>query len=234
MGTMAQRNYIYGVVLDSVSCEEMIGAHIRNINAGLLTSSDPYGKFKIPAMAGDSIVVSSVGHKTLVWVTKEAWMNQEEVKFHLPVNTIYLDEVVVGEFPEYIRFKDQIVNMQVVDSSFEVYGVPKVVVAPPGQGSGLAISGPISALHNAFSKKEKEKRKLNKILSQKNQVEKAGLKFTREWVASSTKLEGDMLTSFIDYCNFSVDYLANTPLYIIHEKMMALLPDFLETYNDQS
>jgi len=62
----AQRNYLYGVVKDSVSKEVMIDAHIKNISAGLITSTSYRGAFKIPAKEGDSLVVSSVGHVTLL------------------------------------------------------------------------------------------------------------------------------------------------------------------------
>ena len=41
-----------------------------------------------------------------------------------------------------------------------------------------------------------------------------------------TSLEGDELTSFIAYCKFTPEYIAETYIYFIHEKMMALLDDF--------
>ena len=61
----------------------------------------------------------------------------------------------------------------------------------------------------------------------------AELKFSREWVSESTRLEGDKLTSFIAHCNFSPAYIAQTPLYMIHERMMELLPEFLKSYEEE-
>ncbi|MEM7297137.1 MAG: carboxypeptidase-like regulatory domain-containing protein [Bacteroidota bacterium] len=236
----SQRNYIYGVVRDSASNQDMIGAHARNINAGLLTSTDPYGKFKIPAKVGDTLVLSSMGHQTLAWVAKEEWFNEEEIEFLLPVNTIYLDEVVVGEFPEYERFKDQIINTEVEDTTFQVYGVPIVKMKEHNQleknqylNPAYVFFHPLSALHHSVSKKEREKRKMQQIRKQSFATERAQLKFTRDWVSESTKLEGDKLTSFIAYCNFSTEYIAATPIYMIHERMMALLPNFLEDYENE-
>ena len=63
--------------------------------------------------------------------------------------------------------------------------------------------------------------------------DKARTKFTRDWVSEMTRLEGDKLTSFIAYCNFSEKYLVETPEYVIHEDMMALLPKFLEEYDQK-
>ena len=126
----AQRTYIYGVVKDSLSNEKLIGAHIQNINAGSLTSTNKDGKFKLPARAGDTLVFSNVGHKTLAWIADSTWFDSEEMEFVLPLNTIYLDEVVVGEFPEYERFKELIIEEKVEDTTFQIFGVPKVVMDP--------------------------------------------------------------------------------------------------------
>ena len=236
----AQRDYVYGVVRDSLSGDEMIGVHVRNIDAGQLTSTNEEGKFKMPAQVGDTLVFSSVGHKTLAWIAGPTWFNREEIEFLLPVNTIYLDEVVVGEFPEYERFKEMIIQEQPKDTTFKIFGVPEVVMDPYPQlekneylNPAFVFFHPVSALHHSFSKKEKEKRKMQQIRKRQHITSTAYQKFTREWVAENTSLEGDKLTSFIDYCNFSVDYLASATLFDIHQRMMALLPDFLEEYEEK-
>jgi len=66
----------------------------------------------------------------------------------------------------------------------------------------------------------------------KYQRSKARLNFTREWVSENTKLEGDKLTSFIEYCDFSEAYLASSSQFEIYELMMDLLPKFLEQYEE--
>lgn len=228
-----QRDYIYGVVRDSTTQEEMIGVHIRNISAGLLTSSGAQGEFRIPAQKSDTLVISSVGYQTLAWVVKQEWFANNETDFLLPAKTIYLDEVVVGKFPEYIRFKEQLINMKAEDSSFQVYGVPKVTITREDRiNASLKARGPVSLLYNTFIKRAKVQKKLREVLQNQETTEKAQQKFTRDWVAEHTKLEGDKLTSFIAYCNFSEMYIATTPEYIIYEDMIALLPKFLENCDE--
>ncbi len=233
----AQRTYVFGVVVDSVSNERLIGAHIRNVNAGSLTSTNAEGKFRIPGRVGDSVVISSVGYKTLLWVADSSWFNEQEKEFLLPRNTIYLDEVVVGDFPEYGRFKEMVLKEQPKDTTFKVFGVPQVVMDPypvleknEYLNPVFVFFHPISAMHHSFSKKEKEKRKMQQIRKRKHMTAKAYVKFTREWVAENTKLEGDKLTSFIAYCDFSVEYLASASLFDIQQRMLDLLPGFLEKY----
>lgn len=235
--TIAQRTYVYGVVRDSLTNENLIGVHIKNIDAGSLTSTNEDGKFRMPAQSGDTLVFSSVGHKTLAWIADSSWFASEEIEFLLPVNTIYLDEVVVGEFPEYERFKDLIIKEQPKDTTFEIFGVPQVVMDPYPQlekseylNPVFMFFHPVSAIHHSVSKKEKEKRMMQHIRRTKHTTEKARLKFTREWVSENTKLEGDKLTSFIAYCNFSDAYLATSSQFAIYELMMDLLPKFLKEY----
>ncbi|MEO9482969.1 MAG: carboxypeptidase-like regulatory domain-containing protein [Ekhidna sp.] len=238
-GAAAQRTYVYGVVRDSTTSSDLMGAHIQNIDAGSLTSSNTEGKFKLPAQVGDTLVFSSIGHKTLAWVADSTWFTSDEIEFLLPVNTIYLDEVVVGEFPEYERFKDMILEAQPQDTTLKIFGVPQVVMDPYPQlekseylNPVFVFFHPVSAIHHSISKKEKEKRKMQHIRKTKFITEKARLKFTREWVQENTKLEGDKLTSFIAYCNFSDAYLATSSEFAIYELMMDLLPKFLEQYEE--
>jgi len=227
----SQEENVYGVVKDSASLDPMIAVHVQNINKRLITYTNPDGEFRIPALVGDTLILSSVGHQTLAWIVEEDWPQGKE--FLLPVNTIYLDEVLVGKFPTYLRLKDQVINLQVEDSSYVVPGIPRVVITEADNLNGaLSVRGPISRIYNAFSKEAKEKKKLKKMLGEKPLRDKANLKFTREWVSQTTKLKGDMLTGFIEYCDFSIEYIAKTPRYIIHEDMMALLPEFLEEYED--
>lgn len=237
--TVAQRTYVYGVVKDSLTQEDLIGVHIQNIDAGSLTSTNAEGKFKMPAQVGDTLVFSSVGHKTLAWIADSSWFNSEEIEFLLPVNTIYLDEVVVGEFPEYEQFKELVIKEQPQDTTFQIFGVPKVVMDPYPQMEKseylnpiYAFFHPISAIHHSVSKKEKEKRQMQHLRRTKHMREKAQLKFTREWVSDNTKLEGDKLTSFIAYCDFSEAYLASASEFAIYELMMDLLPKFLDEYEE--
>ncbi|WP_421763716.1 hypothetical protein [Ekhidna sp.] len=235
----AQRNYFYGVVKDSATHEVMIGVHIQNTDAGSLTSTNERGAFKMPAMVGDTLVLSSVAHKTLYWIADSTWFNEEEVVFFLPVNTIYLDEVVVGEFPEYERFKDLVIKEQPMDTTFQIFGVPQVAMDPYPQleksqylNPVFVFFHPVSAIHHSISKKEKEKRQMQQIRKNKHITTKAYLKFTREWVAENTHLEGDKLTSFIAYCDFSVEYLASATLFDIQQRMLDLLPQFLDEYEE--
>ena len=80
-----------------------------------------------------------------------------------------------------------------------------------------------------FTKKGKEKKKLAEILEHERKWKLANEKFNREWVASISNLDGDELTSFIAFCDFSADYIIETHLIDIKNEVLALLDDFKST-----
>jgi len=229
---------MYGIVKDSTTKEEILGVHIRNLTSKKLAIADEYAQFRIPAQAGDTLMLSHVGFQILGWVVKESWFEVRK-EFLLPIDTVYLEEVVIGEFPEYSRFKQMIVDAEVEDTSFWYHGVPQTVMQEHNVLEKRDINNPIymathpiSFLHNAFSKKAKEQRKMQQINKNQHFVVKSRQKFTRVWVGEMTQLEGDQLTDFIAFCKFTPKYLAETELFFIHEKMMALLDDFMHEHSE--
>jgi len=224
----AQRNYLFGSVVDSTNYP-LSDVYVRNTTAGLITNTDTEGDFRIPVQEGDTLVISYIGYETILQEINSDLLQNESTTFQLSAKTTFLDEVTITRFPEYQQFKQQLLATDPGDSSFEVYGVPKVVITQEDRlNASLAIRGPFSAVHNTFSKRAKEQKKVRKLLQNQEGRDKARTKFTRDWVSEMTRLEGDKLTSFIAYCNFSEKYLVETPEYVIHEDMMALLPKFLE------
>ncbi len=48
----------------------------------------------------------------------------------MPIKILHLEEVVIRDFPEYENFKKLILNEQPKDTSFQIFGVPKVIMNP--------------------------------------------------------------------------------------------------------
>ena len=91
-----------------------------------------------------------------------------------------------------------------------------------------AIMQPTSFLYYNFSKKEKEKRKIYGITKTQHIRNRVFKKFTRDWVKTETGLDGEQLTYFIAFCDYDLDYLDRSSLYIIKENMMTKLEEFRE------
>ena len=216
------------------------GAHIYNQKSKGLAISDPEGKFTIEANLEDVITISHVGYEP-VHLTVDSLLVSEIIYVSLSSNLIQLEEVRVL-FPTYEGFKEQVLAIDPEDPVYEVYGLDQVdysKVSFPQPPSTKDPEEDISAGFGArfdlapLTKKGREQEKLKKLLALGRKEQLAYSKFSREWVSSETNLHADELTDFMVFCGFSLDYLANTPLYVIRERMMTLLAEFrTESPND--
>lgn len=233
---LGQEGELRGIIKEASSEEPMIGVHIRNITAGTFTISAANGTFKIPVSKGDTLLLTHIGYMDANHFIDDT-ATSGTLEFHLQRGSTELPEVTVTVFPEYWRFKQMVLETEPVDSviTFDLpvvnYYQPPTIQEKMDPALRPNIGIPFSM--DGLTKKGKERKKLQKLLERKTIVDKANLKFNREWVASATKLSGDRLTDFIAFCKFTPEYIAETPLFAIHEKMMALLEDFTKDYPDE-
>lgn len=224
---------VSGQLLDSASAEPLPFAHVSNYSSERSTVTSSNGYFQIPAEPGDTLVFSIVGYETLGWVVDDSWRDGQK-KVKLPLDTVFLDDVIISDIPPEAIFKQRIVDYQPEDTTFWYYGMPKPVEKGPDpmlleknvNNPLFAVTHPADFLYHKFSKREKERRKYHKIVQQQSRRQIAYEKFSRDWVGEMTDLEGDVLTDFIHYCDYSLEYLEKTPKYLILEDMLAKLVSF--------
>jgi len=87
-----------GVVLDADS-SAVPGVHIYTPIFGRGTSTNQYGFFSMPALEGDSLVISAVGFKKTTYVVPEIKKSTLKVVFQLEQDTELLSEVQVYNMP---------------------------------------------------------------------------------------------------------------------------------------
>lgn len=227
---MAQNDIVTGRILDAEFRNAIIGVHIRNMSTGNLAISDPDGSFKISADAGDTLLLSHVGFQSIEWKVHESLESTSPIEFFLVIDAIYLQEVQIGVFPDYQRFKQLILETEPVDSVI-TFDLPVSMMyrgptAQQLQDPMLAPSMGIRFDLGGLTKKGKEQKKYQKLLERQAIKKLAYNKFNRDWVSQVTDLLGEELTDFIAYCNLDVDYLAEASLFEIKNELMVLLKEF--------
>lgn len=228
----AQRQFLTGEVLDTKK-QAIPGVHVRNQTSDKVTVTTPDGRFQIPAQTGDTLLLTSIGFKRLQVLVEQHWF-QGPISLMMLEGKITLNEITVHSIPPIELFKEMILETEVKDSvEFWYFGVDKPVFRGDKMAEGnthkkllYGVLQPTSFIYYNVSKAEKEKRKYYQVQKNQYRTERVELKFTREWVQEHTGLEGDKLTSFISFCNYSPAYLDATPLYIIMEDMLAKLSEF--------
>jgi hypothetical protein len=132
-----------GVVLGEDSLD-VPGAHVYIPASKRGTTTNMYGFFTMPALEGDSIVISSVGYKKFTYVIPKTTRESITRVFQLELDTAYLEEVQIFPFPATAQaFKEAILAM---DLPSEYRNIQKTL--SPDELKALAEQLPAGAYSN--------------------------------------------------------------------------------------
>ena len=101
-----------GVVLGSDSTNGIQGVHVYVPKARRGTTTNLYGYFSMPVLAGDSIVVSSVGYKKQFYTVPYDRGENITKFFELEIDTTLLEEVSILPYPTEREFKEAVLAFQ--------------------------------------------------------------------------------------------------------------------------
>lgn len=104
-----------GLVLGEDSTSALAGANIYVPTAGRGTSTNMYGYFSLPVLAGDSVVISSIGYKKQYYLVPEKQRESMTIVVELQTDTTYLPGVTVFPFPTEEIFKEAVLALQLPD-----------------------------------------------------------------------------------------------------------------------
>jgi len=181
---------LFGKITKMGTEEPLTGVNVANIGQKLNNVSDRGGNFKIPAMPGDSLIISSAGYLPDTTIVKFS-MFSDNCAVVLTPNIITLPYVKVDqmEFYQADSIKRREEYRFILDKKHPV----KLWNAKrQGDDPGLSFS-PIGY----FSTNQTQKRKLKKRLLQEEEDYYVDYKFSYSRVAQLTKLKGDSLKIFM-------------------------------------
>ncbi|MGJ1421898.1 SusC/RagA family TonB-linked outer membrane protein [Sphingobacterium spiritivorum] len=141
--SFGQTKVTKGKIVDSSTQEAIVGASIRNLSNGRITSSGSNGSFSIPTTGNDTLQIAFIGYLS----TKVETSSQEELLVNLSANQESLGEVVVTALG--IKKEKQAIGYSVQ----EVKGQDMVKAREPNAIANLAgrVSGlTITATTNLF------------------------------------------------------------------------------------
>ena len=110
-----------GVILTEQG-RAMTGAHIYVPKAGRGTSTNLYGYFSMPALVGETIVVSSVGYLKQEFIIPEAPKGRLNIGLQMVIDTTYLQNVDITPYLSEKMFKEAILAMELPDQNAMIGG----------------------------------------------------------------------------------------------------------------
>ena len=229
LGLHAQLDSTSFKVLSGIVVEDSLGhalpfVHIWTTNSHTGGISNDSGRFEITVSNQDSLVFSALGYKSDSIIVPDSSLNQDIIVC-LKRKRFELAEVVVRRFGTYESFKQQVLNLKLPKTSTdylrEHLKVSATMAAVEADAERAAKDkmerfGVTSSLGKGINTYKEGQKKIRNLKTRERIIHE---KFNRELVADLTKLEGDSLSTFIAYCNFSEDYLYESDLYTIVESL---------------
>lgn len=141
-GSGAQAHY-QGIVVDSLTLAALSGAHIQVKNSALGTRTNDKGVFSIRAKPADTLVISMVGYAL---VEIPLLFEESGILIRLAEKVNMLNEVII--------------------SASRINEITRTYRAPPRPMASFALGNPF----DHFSKWQREKRKLQKVVEENNRT----------------------------------------------------------------
>ena len=200
-------------VFDGITYIPIAGANIYNVSSKNYCFSDKDGFFNIKVMANDTLIISKSIYKQTIIVLSEIELKRQIEEYYLYNKSILLKELVVYSLnPSYEVFKRELASKELPNIYDKMKGIglsdeEKLRIDNQNTSGNLlrntALSSPITALYNLFSKKVKAQRLYNEIVEYEQELDKIPDKYNRDIVANITGLTGEPLVEFMVFCRFS-------------------------------
>lgn len=110
---------VSGLVVTGENSVGLPGVHFYIPKAGRGVSTNAYGYFSIPTLAGDSAIISSVGFKKQWYVVPNDERQSISVVIYMQADTTQLPVVEVFPFATEKDFKDAFLSLKLPESDME-------------------------------------------------------------------------------------------------------------------
>lgn len=217
--------------------------YVVNISGNGGTTSNREGQFRISASPGDTVRFTGIGYSLYNFHVPLSRLSPL-IPLHVVMDydTIRITGVEIYPWPaDVTAFKVAVLAMEVQtpkvpdlklnDWRYVAAGQP--VGSPPSYIPGMAnpgltytISGPFTALYEAFSKTANSRRIYESLVKEDQKKVVAARRYNPEVVKLVTSFTSDKeIQDFMLYCNLSVDFIISSSEYdlykAIHECLLA-------------
>lgn len=223
---------VTGKILDISTRKPVDFAHVINTKKGYANVSDSSGYFRILMTETDSIRISCIGYETRYWGLPKteivdgkfntgifiipktyeiATVNIYKMRWNAFVYKVMETEIEKDENQKQLQvWFEKIINEEELKSLYT-------------NSRGVGFTIPFK------TKQEKQLKLLEKIKREKELDELAEQKYNRELVHTITKLEGEELDKFMDYCRFERSFILQKSNY----ELIVIISEIYDIYKTE-
>lgn len=190
-------------------------AHVISITTLKGSAADYYGRFRIFARPGDTLILTAMGFRnTTIPIPEYLGEGVYPLRITLPPDTLELSEAVITPWPEtWTEFKHAFVNLDVPGDA-PYLEIPSAAIRqairdarPTG---GITLPGPVSLLYEAFSRNAKYRRKLEALQKESSRFETLRYRLGQNVLATiAGSGERDRMEAFVARCDLSDTFIAS-------------------------
>lgn len=219
---------IIGEIIDSETKEPVPFVHIINHSTDEGTASNTEGRFWIKINPSDTLLFSAIGFETYQFVVNEEVPSQKILlTIELKESTLELEAVKIFAYRNEAALKRAILDTKVPLQEEKKYiELPGFNYGPKKEWKNSALSSPITAIANVFSKEVKEQKKLASTVREYNSFRNTQAKYNEAVVKEITGLPDDKIEDFMKFCVIDPDYLVRATEYEVAVVIHRCLDDF--------
>ncbi|OUW38701.1 MAG: hypothetical protein CBD44_00105 [Flavobacteriaceae bacterium TMED184] len=195
----------------------MESVHVLNLTQIIGTTTDKNGRFEIKVSANDTLYFSYLGFKPLKLAVTNDLMKFGNAKFELTELALALEEIILRPY-KLTGFLDIDAKNIPINTAkrYSVSGLPNIGYEAGNRNpysitkTFKAILSPVDFLHNLFSQKEKQLRKLKKMREDDEIKNLLSSKFNREILTQLLYISKVEIYEILRGCNFSDTFIKDS------------------------
>jgi hypothetical protein len=157
---------ISGKVVSSEDKKPIPGAGVLKWGTTSGRTADSLGRFTYVINPDDTLLIRAIGYKPQLYVPTSRTASELRPIIELEVDPVYLKEVQIGNRPSPEKIRTALNNMKRKQLEAAKNPNPTPILPPVEvkEAAPATISSPATALYEAFNKREREKKALDRIL----------------------------------------------------------------------
>ena len=195
----------------------MESVHVLNLTQIIGTTTDKKGRFEIKVSANDTLYFSYLGFKPLKVAVTNDLMKFGNAKFELTELALALEEIILRPYQLTGILDIDAKNIPINTAKrYSVSGLPNIGYEAGNRNpysitkTFKAILSPVDFLHNLFSQKEKQLRKLKKMREDDEIKNLLSSKFNREILTQLLYISKVEIYEILRGCNFSDTFIKDS------------------------
>ena len=221
---VAQNKYTTSIILNQSDSTIISHAHIINTASKIGVISNKNGSFSIQAKPADTLLSSFVGFEPL-----KIRISEIESNIYLERAIQSLESYTVLPYKNFNEFKEAFISLEKKDTSKFKLNTSFVLSVNTLRSfvPKALLTGKITNFASLFNKHIKDRKHYESLLRKDKYKAYLGTKYNSKIVKQTTTLPDEsQINSFIEYCDFSDQFIASSSHYILVDQIINCFEEY--------